>query len=167
MIQPQEMIREQIIELLPRLRRYARTLARNVHDADDLVQIAVERALQRLDQFRSGTSLAAWLFGIVRHAWIDEARSRGRRQRLAAEQMADPEAQIQRDGQIGLLAVQAALERLPEEQRSAVILVLVEGFGYREAAEALDIPIGTLTSRLARARQALAELLGENTDATD
>src|SRR5580698_10224191 len=82
-----ENIREQIVALLPRLRRFARNLARNPHDADDVVQIAVERALTRLDQWRSDARLDSWMFKIVRNAWIDELRSRGRRDKvfLAAE----------------------------------------------------------------------------------
>src|SRR6202453_2246054 len=75
-------IREQIIALLPRLRRFARNLARNPHDADDVVQIAVERALSRLDQWRPDARLDSWMFKIVRNAWIDELRSRGRQNRL-------------------------------------------------------------------------------------
>src|ERR1700736_161170 len=75
-------IHEQIVTLLPRLRRFARNLTRNPHDADDVVQIAVERALTRLDQWRSDARLDSWMFKIVRNAWIDELRSRGRRDRI-------------------------------------------------------------------------------------
>src|SRR5690348_17803558 len=75
-------LREEIVGLLPRLRRFARTLARNAHDADDVVQIAVERALTRLDQLRPGSQLSSWLFGIVRNAWIDEVRARGRQAKV-------------------------------------------------------------------------------------
>src|SRR4029453_779307 len=75
---------EQLIALLPRLRRFARTLARNPHDADDLVQLAVERALTRLDQWQPGTRLDSWMFGIMKNAWIDEVRSRQRRDRVLA-----------------------------------------------------------------------------------
>src|ERR1700733_660179 len=83
----QQTVHEQIVALLPRLRRFARNLARNPHDADDVVQIAVERALTRLDQWRSDARLDSWMFKIVRNAWIDELRSRGRRDKvfLAAE----------------------------------------------------------------------------------
>src|ERR1700758_445889 len=79
-------LREQIVGLLPRLRRFARTLARDPHDADDLVQIAVERALARSDQLRPDSRLSSWMFGILRNAWIDEARARGRQNRLFAPQ---------------------------------------------------------------------------------
>ncbi len=155
-------LRDQIIELLPRLRRFARTLARNPHDADDLVQIAIERALARAGQLRADGSVAAWLYGIVRNAWIDEHRSRRRRESLgdaepSDEDVGDPAAGSPDD----LLCVQDALERLSEEQRLAVSLVLIEGLSYKEAAAIMNVPIGTLTSRLARARETLQTLLSD------
>src|ERR1700735_722184 len=79
-----EQLREQIVDLLPRLRRFARTLARDPHDADDLVQIAVERALARSEQLRPDSRLSSWMFGILRNAWIDETRTRGRRNQVFA-----------------------------------------------------------------------------------
>jgi RNA polymerase sigma-70 factor (ECF subfamily) len=162
MIQPTETVREQIVGHLPRLRRFARSLARSPHDADDLVQIAVERALLRIEQWRPGSNLLSWLFGIVRNAWIDEARSRGRRDRLFAPEEAAVEVGIRtHDAEVDMWSVQAALESLPEEQRAAIGLVLIEGLSYKEASEVLGIPIGTLTSRLARGREALATLLEE------
>lgn len=153
-------IQEQIVALLPRLRRFARNLARNPHDADDVVQIAVERALQRVDQWRRDARLDSWLFKIVRNAWIDEVRSRSRRSKifLAEEAGADVGVSVM-EGEIDRLSVDAAFGRLPEDQRMAVSLVLVEGLPYKEAAEVLDIPIGTLTSRLARGRDALQAML--------
>ena len=154
-------IHEQIVALLPRLRRFARNLARNPHDADDVVQIAVERALTRLDQWRSDARLDSWMFKIVRNAWIDELRSRGRRDKVflaaeAGENVGTDSMARETD----LLAVQSAMARLPQEQREAVGLVLVEGLPYREAADVLDVPIGTLTSRLARGREVLQAMLG-------
>jgi RNA polymerase sigma-70 factor (ECF subfamily) len=154
-------IHEQIVALLPRLRRFARNLARNPHDADDVVQIAVERALTRLDQWRSDARLDSWMFKIVRNAWIDELRWRGRRDKVflaaeAGENVGTDSIARETD----LLAVQSAMARLPQEQREAVSLVLVEGLPYREAADVLDVPIGTLTSRLARGREALQAMLG-------
>jgi RNA polymerase sigma-70 factor (ECF subfamily) len=160
-------IHEQIVALLPRLRRFARNLTRNPHDADDVVQIAVERALTRLDQWRSGARLDSWMFKIVRNAWIDELRSRGRRGKIFLA--AEAGENIGTDSmarETELLSVQSAMARLPEDQREAVSLVLVEGLPYREAAEVLDVPIGTLTSRLARGREALQALLGTEGDAT-
>ena len=160
-------IHEQIVTLLPRLRRFARNLTRNPHDADDVVQIAVERALTRLDQWRRGARLDSWMFTIVRNAWIDELRSRGRHGKvfLAAEAGEN----IGTDSmarETELLSVQSAMARLPEDQREAVSLVLVEGLPYKEAAEVLDVPIGTLTSRLARGREALQALLGTEGEVT-
>jgi RNA polymerase sigma-70 factor, ECF subfamily len=155
-----ENVHEQIVALLPRLRRFARNLARNPHDADDVVQIALERALLKLDQWRRDARLDSWLFKIVRNAWIDELRSRGRRDRMflaaeAGENVGD--ATLDRDAD--LMSVQSAMAKLPEDQRTAVSLVLVEGLSYKEAADVLDIPIGTLTSRLARGREALQAML--------
>jgi RNA polymerase sigma-70 factor (ECF subfamily) len=156
-----EDIRDRIIELLPRLRRFARSLARSAHDADDLVQITAERALAHAGQLRPGHSVASWLFGILRNAWIDEGRSRRRRESLLGPEDlaaigdsaagADPE----------LLCLQDALSRLPAEQRLAVALVLIEGFSYSEAASIMSVPVGTLTSRLARGREALQSMLSE------
>jgi RNA polymerase sigma-70 factor (ECF subfamily) len=154
-------VHQQIVTLLPRLRRFARNLTRNPHDADDVVQIAVERALTRLDQWRSDARLDSWLFKIVRNAWIDELRSRGRRNKIfAAEEAGENFGAELMERETELLSVQSAMSRLPEDQREAVSLVLVEGLPYREAAEVLDVPIGTLTSRLARGRAALQALLG-------
>ncbi len=155
-----ENVHEQIVALLPRLRRFARNLARNPHDADDVVQIALERALLKLDQWRRDARLDSWLFKIVRNAWIDELRSRGRRDRMflpaeAGENVGDATL----DREADLMSVQSAMAKLPEDQRTAVSLVLVEGLSYKDAAEVLDIPIGTLTSRLARGREALQALL--------
>lgn len=161
MSQAAEQVPEQLIALLPRFRRFARTLARNPHDADDLVQIAVERALTRIDQWRPGTRLDSWMFGIIKNAWIDETRARRRRERvLAPEEAAEHVADARSEAHIHRLSLEAALARLPDEQRLAVALVLVEGLAYKEAAAVMDVPIGTLTSRLARGREALERLLG-------
>jgi RNA polymerase sigma-70 factor, ECF subfamily len=154
-------IHEQIVVLLPRLRRFARNLTRNPHDADDVVQIAVERALLRVDQWRRDARLDSWMFKIVRNAWIDELRSRGRRDRVfVAEEAGDSVGVESIENETTRMSVQAAMARLPEDQRVAVSLVLVEGLSYKEAAEVLEIPMGTLTSRLARGREALQALLG-------
>ncbi|MDE2137689.1 MAG: sigma-70 family RNA polymerase sigma factor [Gammaproteobacteria bacterium] len=159
---PTDRLREELVTLLPRLRRFARALARNPQDADDLVQTAVERALLHAGQLREAAPLAAWLYGILRNAWIDEQRARARRGRLFAavdsgEQVADATHAAPADS----LAVQDALGRLPDEQRLAVALVLIEGLSYKEAAHLMEVPIGTLTSRLARARETLQAILGD------
>jgi RNA polymerase sigma-70 factor, ECF subfamily len=155
-----ENIQEQIVALLPRLRRFARNLVRSPHDADDMVQIAVERALLRLDQWHRDARLDSWLFKILRNAWIDEMRSRGRRARIfMPEEAGEHVGEASIDREVDRLSVETALARLPEDQRLAVSLVLVEGLAYKDAADVLEVPIGTLTSRLARGREALQAML--------
>lgn len=153
-------IHMQIASLLPRLRRFARAITRNVEDADDLVQLAIERALLRADQWQPGSSLATWIYRIMKNAWIDEIRTRVRRDRLfepeaAGEMVGDNSAEAHQQQ----LAVRQAMTHLSDDQRIVVALVLIDGLAYKEAAEVLNIPIGTLTSRLARARDALQILL--------
>ncbi|HEY8003440.1 MAG TPA: RNA polymerase sigma factor [Phenylobacterium sp.] len=158
-------LEREIVELLPRLRRLARVLARAPADADDLVQITVERALARRGQWRPGTRLDSWMFRIMKNAWIDETRARSRRSGVFASEEAaetvgsDGEAAMQ--ARLAALEVERAMARLPADQRIAVALVLVEGFSYEEAAEVLEIPAGTLTSRLVRGRTALLAQLAE------
>ena len=158
-------LEREIVDLLPRLRRLARVLARDITDADDLVQLTVERALLRRGQWRPGTQLHSWMFRIMKNAWIDETRARGRRAAVLA-----PEAEGERLGSDGAAAMEARLEaqaveramaRLPDDQRLAVALVLVEGLSYKEAAEVMEVPQGTLTSRLGRGRLALLADLAE------
>jgi RNA polymerase sigma-70 factor (ECF subfamily) len=156
-----EAIRVQLIELLPRLRRFARNLTRQPEDADDLVQIALERAWTRCEQWDTNSRLDSWMFGIIRHAWIDELRSRKRRgPQLDVDEMSETLADTQAAMNIEVMSVQTAMLQLPEEQRTAISLVLVEGLSYKEAAQVMEIPIGTLTSRLARGRETLQGLLG-------
>jgi len=153
----------EMLAVLPRLRRFARALARDAADADDLCQMTVEKALLARASWQPGTRLDSWMYRIMRNAWIDTARARGR----ASETFVDAEAgaAVGGDGgaeaRVALGEVEAAMRRLPDEQREAVALVLVEGLAYKEAAEVLDIPMGTLTSRLVRGRQALMLDLGE------
>ena len=150
-------LRDEIAALLPRLRRFGRQLTGHREDADDLVQLAIERALNRSAQWQPGTRLDSWLFRIMQNAWIDELRARRRHAEVV---VADDEAAAEvgageRDAPLDAIAVRKAVALLSEEQRAVVALVLVEGLPYKEAAEVLGIPIGTLTSRLARAREAL------------
>jgi RNA polymerase sigma-70 factor (ECF subfamily) len=151
-----------IAALLPRLRRFARSITFHREDADDVVQIAVERALTRAEQWQPGTRLDSWMFRIVKNAWIDEVRSRARRDQLFApeeegEHVGDDTAAAHQQR----MAVEKAMSLLSEDHRMVIGLVLVDGLPYKEAAEVLDIPMGTLTSRLARAREALQELLSD------
>jgi len=156
-------LEREIVKLLPRLRRLGRVLARAPADADDLVQLTVERALTRRDQWRSGTRLDSWMFRIMKNAWIDEVRARRRSSEvLVSEDGIDSVGVATPDSHLDSLAIRAAMLRLSEDQRVVVGLVLVEGMPYKEAAGVLEIPIGTLTSRLARARERLQELLTED-----
>lgn len=160
-------VQAMFVAALPRLRRFARTLCRNTHDADDLVQLALERALLRFDQWRPDSSLVNWLFGIVRHAFLDELRSRRRRDRIfATEAEAEHVGESSMERTVTQVALQSAMAELPDEQRLAIGLVLVEGLSYKEAAEIMQVPVGTLTSRLARARMALAARLTDNPEST-
>jgi RNA polymerase sigma-70 factor (ECF subfamily) len=156
---------DELVGLLPRLRRFARGLARDASDADDLCQAAVERALKSRDQWQDGTRLASWMYRITRNVGIDDRRAAARRGVHAP--IDDDAVQVAGDGaahvEAGALRgdVDGAMARLPDEQRAVVMLVLVEGYAYREAAEILEVPIGTVTSRLARGRETLMHLLGE------
>ena len=151
--------------LLPRLRRFAHALSRNAADADDLTQATVERALRSRDQWQPGTRLDSWLYRIMRNLWIDTVRARGRQ--ALREAPAEDGEQVGHDPRSGIEAaidlrrMMEAMDRLPDEQREVVALILIEGFGYREAAEILDLPIGTVSSRLVRGRTALLALVGE------
>src|SRR5688572_7483337 len=128
----------ELVELLPRLRRFARGLARDAADADDLVQVAVERALKSRGQWQPGTRLDAWMYRIVKNAWIDETRSRGRRAQTFAPEAAGEgvgeDARPMIEARLDAAAVGRAMTKLPDEQRLAVALVLVEGLSYAEAA---------------------------------
>lgn len=153
----------ELLTLLPRLRRFARSLTRDAADADDLCQVALERALKARDQWQPGTRLDAWMLRIMRNCWIDEVRARTRRAQTFAPEEAgmavgsDGHEDIERN--MEMHDVDRAMAELPDEQREVIALVLIEGLAYREAAEILEIPMGTLTSRLTRGRQALAKRL--------
>ena len=153
----------ELLTLLPRLRRFARSLARDAADADDLTQVALERALKARSQWQPGTRLDSWMMKIMRNCWIDETRSRVRRARTFAPEEEgaavgiDAHHDIERSAE--MQDVDKAMDSLSPEQREVVALVLVEGLANREAAPLIDIPIGTLTSRLTRGRQALAQML--------
>lgn len=160
-----DLFQTEVVALLPRLRRLARALARDATDADDLVQLTVERALTRADQWRPGTRLDSWMFRIMKNAWIDEARARTRGRAVFAPEEAGEhvgsDGAAAMEARLALSEVEDAMMRLPEDQRLAVALVLVDGLSYREAAEVLEIPEGTLTSRLVRGRISLIQDLGE------
>jgi RNA polymerase sigma-70 factor, ECF subfamily len=153
---------EQLVASLPRLRRFARGLSGTAAQADDLVQSACERALSRRHQFQEGTRFDSWMFRIVQTLWIDHLRSRdvrkeepeGEDDRLGSD---EPVRRV--EARLALEEVRRAAARLPPEQRAALMLVTVDGFSYKEAAEIAQVPVGTIMSRLARARVALLALL--------
>jgi len=150
--------RPDLIEHLPRLRRYARALTRDVSQADDLVQDTLERALVKLDLWRPGSDLRAWLFTLMHNLFINQVR---------ANRPDETDLDAAKDvavggGQMDALAlrdIHAALARLPVEQREVILLVGLEQFGYGEAARILGVPLGTVMSRLSRGRERLRQLL--------
>lgn len=149
-----------LVALLPRLRRFARGLAGSLDAADDLVQAACERALANRAQWQPGTRLDSWMYRIVQNLWIDQMRSGNRWHQADEATLASlPANDMARavEARIELAAVRSAIDALPPEQRAVLMLVTVEGQSYRDAAGILEIPIGTVMSRLARARLALIE----------
>jgi len=155
-------IGQDLVELLPRLRRFALVLCRSSSLADDLVQSACERALANAHTWTPGTRFDAWVFRILRNNWIDHLR-RSRTEGMSE----DITAQTDIVGDAGeepilnkllLAEVQQIIGAMPLEQREVLLLVCVEDLAYREAAEVLGVPIGTVMSRLARARKRLVEL---------
>lgn len=159
---------QELVAILPRLRRFALGLTRDGAQADDLVQSACEKAITRIDQWEPGTRLDSWMFRIIQTTHIDQIR--GQKRRDAYLEVVENHADHSFDGEraqeanMTLDAVRRAIYNLPEEQRAVVMLVSVEGLSYKEAAETLEIPMGTLTSRLVRARSALARMLNEHDD---
>ncbi len=147
--------------LLPRLRRFAAGLSRNIAEGDDLCQMTIERALKARRQFAQGTRLDSWMYRIMRNIWIDEIRADKRRQQTFIGEEAGMAVGIAGDqeARTELSLVDRALERLPDEQREAILLVMVEGYGYEEAAGIIGCPVGTLSSRFVRGRDALQKLL--------
>ncbi len=157
---------DELLALLPRLRRFARSLSYDAADADDLCQVSIEKALNARAQWQPGTRMDSWMYRIMRNAWIDTARARRRAAETfvaeeAGAQVADDRTTRTIELRAELRDVVAAMRALPDEQREAVALVLVEGLAYKEAAALLEVPMGTLTSRLVRGRQALMAKLGE------
>jgi len=154
-----------LLAILPRLRRFAASLSHDRADGDDLCQAALEKGLRARDQWQPGTRLDSWMYRIMRNLWIDEGRARQRAARTFAPEEAGADVGYAGDKAVEqamtLSDIDRAMQALPPEQREAIALVLVEGLSYKEAAAILNIPMGTLTSRLVRGRGALIELLGE------
>jgi RNA polymerase sigma-70 factor (ECF subfamily) len=157
-------VRKELVALLPRLRRFSYGLTGSIADGDDLVQSACVRALDRIGQWQPGTRLDSWMYRILQNLWIDQLRAgRSREVTMEDEAMAavpGGDQAREMEARLGLADVRREVGRLPAEQRSVLLLVSVEGLSYKQAAEILDIPIGTVMSRLARARLALGRALG-------
>ncbi|MEW7989767.1 MAG: sigma-70 family RNA polymerase sigma factor [Candidatus Thiodiazotropha sp.] len=150
-----------LIENIPHLRRYARSLTRDRHQSEDLVQDCLDRALSRMSQWQRDTNLRAWLFTIMHNLHVSSLR--GRRHSTAWESLEQSETADQRQsGQEGMIQIrdlEGALSRLSDEQREILMLVCVEGMRYEEVAQVLNIATGTVMSRLHRARKALRQIL--------
>ncbi len=157
-------IEREIEAQIPSLRRFARALCRDVHLADDLVQDTLERALSRLFLWRRGSNLRAWLFTILRNLFLN-----GRRTRYAPATTLTPEQWEgllthlpEQPARMEALDLLRALDRLTEDQRDVILLVGLEGFTYEEAAQVLDLPLGTVMSRLSRGRETLRLLMSRD-----
>lgn len=155
---------DQLVALLPRLRRFAIGLTADVHEADDLLQSACEKALANQHQWQHGSRLDSWMYRIIQTTRIDRLR-RNRHQRVSAEdaalsELVDEKSDNRPETEDLLRRTLAVLDELPEEQRSVMMLIVAEGYSYKEVAEVLNIPIGTVMSRLCRARARLQALIG-------
>ena len=153
-----------LVALVPRLRRFALSLTGNSADADDLVQSACEKALRNRAQFQVGTRMDSWMYRIAQTLWMDDLRKR----RVRGPSVDPTDIEIGDQGRAACLPedrmmlsrAAAAMADLPEAQRVVLSLVAVEGLSYKEAAEVLEVPVGTVMSRLSRAREALLPKMG-------
>lgn len=149
---------DSIVELIPRLRRYARALAGDRVAADDLVQDALERAWSKFHLYRRGTDLRAWLFTVMHNVYVNQLRAARPVAPLEEDMPELAQAARESDGLV-LRDLDRAIRRLPPDQREVLLLVALEDMSYDEAAGTLGIPIGTVMSRLARAREKLRAML--------
>lgn len=157
-------VRDELVALLPRLRRFAFSQTRSIQDADDLVQAAYERALTRIDQFQPGSRLDNWMFTIVRNIWIDSLRAKARRPEVTNTDLAESLPYQDRiteraEARSDLHTLSKVMMELSTDQLSVLTLVVINGYTYGEAAEILQVPKGTVMSRLFRARARLAASL--------
>ncbi len=154
-------MRAALVALGPRLRRFAYGLTGSTEEADDLVQSAYERALTRSEQWQTGTRLDSWMYRIVQTIWlnrIDSQKSRKRHLSMISASM-EPvyDGHVQIESRLTLERVREYVWQMPEDQRTVLLLIAVEGLSYKEASEVLGVPVGTITSRLGRARIALRD----------
>jgi RNA polymerase sigma-70 factor, ECF subfamily len=156
--------RDQLVALLPRLRRFCMALTRSAEAGDDLAQSTIERALSRINQWHEGTRLDSWMFRIAQNINIDQARAQKTRGvSVDIDELASVSGEDGRDvveSRNALAKARAAMAKLPDDQRTLIALVAIDGQSYKDAAAILDIPIGTVMSRLARARAAIAVEMG-------
>lgn len=157
------MDRHLIIEHIPRLRRYARALVGDRYLADDLVQDTLERAWNKFHLWRPGSDLRAWLFTIMHNVFVNQARRRRYEIEQAMDEVPAIAVRATQGEQLELEDVDRALRTLSAEQREVVLLVAVEQLTYGQVSRALDIPIGTVMSRLSRARERMRHLLDGQT----
>jgi RNA polymerase sigma-70 factor, ECF subfamily len=159
-------LRRGIVELLPRLRRFSYALTRDADKGDELVQEACARALAGLDQWRPGTRLDSWMFKIAHNIWRDHKRaSKVRGTQVSVDDALELPGEDGRDvaeSRLTLSRVLQAMAKLPENQQVLIALVCVDGLSYKDASAILGIPMGTVMSRLARARRTLYEMAGES-----
>jgi RNA polymerase sigma-70 factor (ECF subfamily) len=156
--------RDELVLLLPRLRRFALATTNSRHEAEDLLQTAIERALRNESSWQQGTRLDSWIFRIMQNLWLDELRAH-RRRTESLDEVIDLPGEDGRDSmtyQVQFEEAQAALQALPDEQRAVIALVVLDGMSYQQTANTLNIPVGTVMSRLARARAVLASRLGSD-----
>jgi len=149
---------EHIVALIPRLRRYARALVGDRSGADDLVQDTLERAWIKLHLYRSGTDLRAWLFTVMHNVYVNQIRSARETVEFDETELDGMTARPQGDS-LDVRDLERALRRLPHEQRQILLLVALEDMSYDEVARLLGVPIGTVMSRLSRAREKLRALM--------
>lgn len=160
--------RELLLAQIPRLRRYARALCGDVDSADDLVQDCLARALPRLDQWQPGSDMRAWLFSVMHNLFVDQYHRRQRQPEVVVTDLVvlsggcdDSETDVR------LSELQAGLRALSAQQREVLLLASIEGLAYRQVAEVLGIPVGTVMSRLHRGREQLRKWMnGEPVEAT-
>lgn len=153
-----------MLAFLPRLRRFTYGLTGSADEGDDLVQATCERAIRHIEKWQPGTRLDSWMYRIARNLHLNNLRSKGvRGQHLAsidADEYHRVDGQRAMEAQLTFKAVRGFVDRLPEEQKTILLLITVEGLSYREVSELLELPLGTVTSRLARARLALKAFMG-------
>lgn len=156
-------IEQELIVMLPRLRRFAYGLVGNMDEADDLLQEACAKAIENATSWAQGTRLDSWMYRIIQNTWKDSRRRNNVRARNSEklqhhmDQQVDAETQI--EDRMTLDKVRLAMDQLPDDQRVIVTMTCLEGVSYKQAAEILDLPIGTVMSRLSRGRRALQKML--------